>query len=221
MIFWRFCCYIEVQACLRAGLLVTYSAMYLGNEPQNEPQNPDYSSLKDEEVLWLSQEKPSLYKMLVDRYQAAFLRKAQSIVKSPQEAEDIVQEAFVKIYFNAKKFTKQEGIEFKSWAYRVLVNVAITKYRKLKQERAVEFLDPVLYENLPHEQDLALVADAKAQVETVLARLPKPMARLVALYYLEDKPYKDIAAQEGLTIPALKMKLFRAKKMLREELTKK
>lgn len=197
--------------------------MYLEQGPNSEniAQNADFSSLKDEEVLWLSQEKPSLYKTLVDRYQAAFLRKAQSIVKSPEVAEDIVQEAFVKIYFNAKKFTKQEGIEFKSWAYRVLVNVAITKYRKLKKERAVEFLDPVLYENLPHEQDLALVTDAKAQVESVLARLPKPTARLVALYYLEDKPYKDIAAQEGITIPALKMKLFRAKRMLKEELTKK
>lgn len=197
--------------------------MYLGQDPNSEnlAQNPDYASLKDEEVLWFSQEKPSLFKILVDRYQAAFLRKAQSIVRSPEAAEDIVQEAFVKIYFNAKKFTKQEGIEFKSWAYRVLVNVAITKYRKLKQERAVEFLDPVLYENLPHEQDLTLIADAKAQVENALARLPKPIARLVALYYLEDKPYKDIAAQEGITIPALKMKLFRAKKILRDELYKK
>jgi len=38
----------------------------------------------------------------------------------------------------------------------------------------------------------------------------------VSLYYIEDKPYKEIAEKESLTIPALKMKLFRAKKMLKD-----
>ncbi len=174
-------------------------------------------SAKDEEILLASLEKPALFKILVDRYQSAFLRKAHGIIGREEDAEDIVQETFVKIYFNAAKFRKIEGIEFKSWAYKILVNTAITKYRKVKKEGTVEFLDPLLYEDKPAESsDLALSLDNKMAVASLISNLPETLKRLVSLYYLEDKSYKDIAASEGMTIPALKMKLFRAKKLLKK-----
>ena len=76
------------------------------------------TTLPDEEILRLSLEDPSYFSVLVDKYQAAFLRKCLGIVHSKEEAEDIVQEAFVKIYRYADRFTKQEGIEFKK-AFKV------------------------------------------------------------------------------------------------------
>ena len=82
------------------------------------------NDLKDEEILAASLEKPAFFKILVDRYQEAFLRKALSILRRQEDAEDIVQETFVKIYFNGKKFKKMEGIEFKSWAYKILINTS-------------------------------------------------------------------------------------------------
>lgn len=175
---------------------------------------------KDEEILLASLKKPALFKILVDRYQEAFIRKAQDILRQQEEAEDIVQETFVKIYWNGKKFKKMEGIEFKSWAYKILVNTAISRYRKIKKIWQAESLEPLDLElasekNLSTE-NIVLESENKSITAELISRLPKPLARLVSLYYIEDKSYKQIAERESLTIPALKMKLFRAKKILRD-----
>src|SRR3990167_5396737 len=98
---------------------------------------------KDEEILAASLEKPALFRILVDRYQDAFVRKALGIVRQKEEAEDIVQETFVKIYFNGQKFKKYDGIEFKSWAYKILVNTAISRYRKISKKWQAESADPL------------------------------------------------------------------------------
>lgn len=174
---------------------------------------------KDEDILILSLNRPALFKVLVDRYEEAFIRKAIGILKNREEAEDIVQDTFVKIYLHGKKFQKREGVEFKSWAYKILVNTAISRYRKISKKWQTESADPLDLElaseqNLSTE-DLVLESETKSITADLLSRLPKPLARLVSLYYVEDKSYKEIANQESLTIPALKMKLFRAKKMLK------
>ncbi len=64
-------------------------------------------------------------------------------------------------------------------------------------------------------EDTALAKETKSVAADLISRLPKPLARLISLYYIEDKSYKEIAEQESLTVPALKMKLFRAKKLLK------
>src|SRR3989344_1239857 len=79
----------------------------------------------DEELLAVSVAHPSLFALLVRKYEAAFLRKALSIVREQEEAEDIVQEAFTKIYLNAKKFAPQEGASFSSWGYQILIKTPL------------------------------------------------------------------------------------------------
>jgi DNA-directed RNA polymerase specialized sigma24 family protein len=81
----------------------------------------DYLSLQehteersDEEILAASVVHPSLFALLVRKYEEPFLRKARSIVHDEIAAEDIVQEAFTKIYLNAKKFKTVEGATFSS-----------------------------------------------------------------------------------------------------------
>ncbi|MEK7178535.1 MAG: sigma-70 family RNA polymerase sigma factor, partial [Patescibacteria group bacterium] len=125
------------------------------------------NNLKDEEILAASLEKPAFFKILVDRYQEAFLRKALSILRRQEEAEDIVQETFVKIYFNGKKFKKMEGIEFKSWAYKILVNTAISRYRQISKKWQMESTDPL---------DLELASEHNFSTEdTVLAKEAKSL----------------------------------------------
>jgi len=98
---------------------------YLGVEPE--------ANLQDEEVLARSLKHPSLFALLVRKYEAPFLRKAESIIRSRETAEDIVQETFTKIYLNASKFKKQEGASFSSWGYRILINTALTHYARAKR----------------------------------------------------------------------------------------
>ena len=126
--------------------------------------NKNYS--KDEEILAASLEKPAIFKILVDKYQEAFIRKALGILRQQEEAEDVVQETFVKIYLHGKKFKKMDGIEFKSWAYKILVNTAISRYRKISKKWQAESADPLDLElaeerNLSTE-DIVLESEAKS-----------------------------------------------------------
>src|SRR5579864_4753628 len=112
----------------------------------------DTSNMPDEQILRLALKDPSYFNILVDKYQAAFIRKSLGVVRDREEAEDIVQETFVKIYRYGNNFKKEAGIEFKSWAYKILMNTTFTHYQKLKKTiGTVEYLDPLLYEDKPEE----------------------------------------------------------------------
>lgn len=175
------------------------------------------SQAKDEEILIQSLDDPSLFGVLVEKYQRPFLRLAYGVVRQREEAEDIVQEAFCDMYRNATSFRKQEGATFKSWAYRVVLNKAISHYRKLKKERErFTALEPAHYENLGEEERLSEELDKKITVERLLGRLPADLQRIVKAYYVDDKPYAVIAKEESISLSTLKMRLFRAKRMLRQ-----
>ena len=176
--------------------------------------------LDDEGVLRLSLRDPSYFNILVDRYREAFMRAARSITRSNDEAEDILQETFTKIYLNGKKYKKEPGASFKSWAYRILVNTSFTHYQKLKKQQGnVSYLDPVLYDDAiidDHASALAANTDNRAIVTATLAKMPEHLGRVMKLYYLEDKSYEDIAKVEDITLTTLKMRLFRAKRLFKK-----
>lgn len=178
----------------------------------------DPGDLKDEEVLRASQHEPALFELLVERYRSPLMRAALRVVKGREEAEDIVQETFVKIYKNAHQFQKLEGVEFKSWAYKVAINTAITHYRKLKRG---EFLseDPSVFERPTEEQfDVHLHerADAKSMVAAMLMEVPEHLRGVLEAYYFDDKSYQTIAKEHDISIPTLKMRLFRAKRVFKK-----
>jgi len=185
----------------------------------DEHNSSSYEGMKDEDILKASLNEPALFELLVEKYHDPLMRAAWRVVHGREEAEDIVQEAFVKIYKNAHKFEKQEGIEFKSWAYKVTINTAITHYRKLKRG---EFLseDPSIYQEAGQEElaDVRIFSktDARAAVADTLQQMPDHLRTVLEHYYMEDKSYRTIADEEGISISTLKMRLFRAKKMFKK-----
>jgi RNA polymerase sigma-70 factor (ECF subfamily) len=176
---------------------------------------------KDEDILALSLRKPSVFSVLFDRYQDAFMRTALKIVRQREEAEDIVQETFTKIYLNAGKFKTMEGARFKSWAYKILINTSFTHYKKLKKIRnSTVYADNILYENLEDENmnNLEASTDAKIIVSQILPQVPAHLQGVLQKYYLEDKSQKDIAGEENVSVATVKMRLFRAKRELKKML---
>jgi RNA polymerase sigma-70 factor (ECF subfamily) len=177
----------------------------------------DLSSVKDEEALLLSLDNPMLFKKIVEKYQPGFLRSAYRILNNKEEAEDAAQDAFIKIYFNAKKFKKQEGIEFKSWAYKILINTSLTRYRKKKEKTASEYRDELLLTIEDRNSDLEFKKNAERDlIESVFRQMPEDLSSILRQHYLEDRPYADISVSSGMTIGAIKMKLFRARKLFKE-----
>mgnify|MGYP001558278247 CR=1 FL=1 len=141
---------------------------------------------------------------------------------SQVEAEDIVQETFAKIYLNARKFKKRPGIEFKSWAWRILVNTSLTHYRKLKKTFGdVGYLDELLANDEDAEAIFAMEdnMDRDERIENVreiIEQMPTEAAELLRAHYVDDRPYVEIAKKHKITVGALKMKLFRARKVLKD-----
>lgn len=183
-----------------------------------DPANTGRGGMKDEEILRAALDEPAMFEMLTERYQEPLMRAALRVVRNREEAEDIVQESFVKMYRNAEKFQKLDGIEFKSWAYKVTINTAITHYRKLRRgEFAVE--DPGVFQEPGGEfmdTRISFSADAKAAVARTLEKIPPHLGSVLRRYYLEDKSYRTVAKEENISIPTLKMRLFRAKKLFRK-----
>lgn len=176
----------------------------LGGEPEER---------SDEEILALSVSHPSLFAVLVRKYEEPFLRKAQGIIKDAHEAEDIVQEAFTKIYINAAKFKKQEGAQFSSWGYRILINTALTHYARKKKgwEREAQ-LDEEIWALIPDKNLRQFEKKELADlVASVLTRMPQPMARALSSFFIDGKTQEEIAEAEGLSVGAVKTRVHRAK----------
>jgi RNA polymerase sigma-70 factor (ECF subfamily) len=181
-------------------------------------ENTEEYRLTDEEVFLASLKDPEQFSEIVDRYQAAFIRKAKGILVDEEEAYDAVQEAFVRIYSAAKQYRKQEGAVFKSWAYKILMNQCFTMYQKKKKERLhsvrieEEFMEviPDRYQTEAHETKLT-----KEYLLSLVSRLPRLLARVVTLHFIEEKPQKEIAESEGVSNEVVRARIHRAKKELR------
>lgn len=180
--------------------------------------NTDLSTLSDAEVLARSQKEPDLFTILVHRYEAALLRRARKILLSPEDAEEAVQDAFTKMYLYADKYHIQEGATFSSWAYMILNRVAYTKYvarRKEGNQRAE--LEPEHYESMPDAraeflEDLSI----RNEVITALAKLPETASKILRMQFIEGKTQEEIAKSEDLSIPAVKTRVHRAKKLFKQ-----
>jgi RNA polymerase sigma-70 factor (ECF subfamily) len=174
--------------------------------------------LSDEEILARTQSEPWLFTVLLERYQAAFLRKAQSIIFNEQDAEEVVQDAFTKIYMNAHRFEVREGAKFSSWAYTILVNTALTRYQRcMKEGKRTMLLDPEYIEQLGEMKEHSGFGENKDAIERVLIQMPGHFARVLRLHYLEHWSHKDIADETGESVGAIKARIHRAKEEFRKK----
>ena len=175
-------------------------------------QVTEYSAVSDEEVLALSVQDPNAFEGLVSRYQDAFLRKLRAMRLSEESAEDLVQDAFVKIYLNAGKFKKVSGASFKSWAYKIVINTALTYLSKHKKElaRTIE-LDPEVMEQIGGADPEFERLSTTDQFLSVVSKIPATLGRVLTFAF-EGKSSEEIAKLEGTTIEAVRTRLSRAKK---------
>ena len=179
--------------------------------------NDDARPLSDEEVLRRSQGAPWLFGVLVDRYQEAFLRKARGILRDPRDIEEVVQDTFTKIYLNADSYKAETGAQFSSWAYRILLNTAFTRYQKaLKEGQRFTILDPEFEQLVGERQGHTGFEDKRDGVERVLDRLPGHFAQVLKLHYLERYSHEDIANVTGENVGTIKARVHRAKAAFRK-----
>lgn len=169
----------------------------------------------DEWLFARSLENPRLFGEILARYQAAFLRKALAVMKDESAAEDVVQETFTRIYLKGHSFTDQGEGSFKSWGYRILLNVSYTHYQKRKRTTGVELSEELL-EILPDNTgDTRERREMVDYVTSILNRMPDNLANTLSRFLLDGMSQEEIAAQDGVSVGAVKTKVYRAKEAFR------
>ncbi len=172
--------------------------------------------LPDEEILMRARVEPWLFTFLVERYEAPFFRKVRGIIRDQRDVEEVVQDAFVKIYVKADTYQPQPGATFSSWAYRILLNTAFTRYQKLRRE-GERFMatDPEFMEFLAVEESLVVDMNRDA-IERVLVRMPDGLAHVLRLHYLERWSHRDIGESLSENEGTIKARIHRAKAAFRK-----
>lgn len=178
----------------------------------------DYSEATDEELVLLSVENTVAFGVLVSRYEDRLKRYLWHLgVAQKQDSEDVLQDAFLKIYRNLRKF--DPSLKFSSWAYRIVHNEAINFVRANKRRPQGNYVydgEEALL-TLAHKEELdeqiAVKFEADAMVEAMEKLKPKYKDILV-LRYMEGLEYKEISDVLKLPMGSVATHLYRAKKAL-------
>jgi RNA polymerase sigma-70 factor (ECF subfamily) len=162
---------------------------------------------------------PQALAQVVQRYQALAYTVALRVLGNPQDAEEVVQDAFLKAFAALAQF--QRAAKFSTWLYRIVYNTALTKKRSrpalgdlsLPLDTAEE---PAItadgWEAMRH-------ADQKKYLALALARLPSEDALVLTLHYLGEQSIAELCVILDKKTSAVKMQLLRSRKQLEQALT--
>lgn len=159
------------------------------------------------------------YRILVERYQSYLYQVVYAIVRSPQDAEDVTQEIFLKMYAALPQYRKQG---FKTWMTRVATNKAIDHVRKLRRrkedmEPEVEAAAPVRSAPEGSQQEEQLIdKERKTLLHRRLNDMPPNYRDVVQAYYLDEKSYQQIAVEQQVELKTVESKLYRARHWIRK-----
>ncbi len=159
----------------------------------------------------------SAQKKLFDSYSRMMLGVCNRYATCIEEAEDIMQEGFVKIFLNVKEF-KGEG-SLVAWMRRIMINTAITHYHKMRKHRYHDDLDEVRetkFEDHQWEES----EFTKEELYNVIQRMPDGYRMVFNLYAVEGYKHREIAEILEIDENTSKSQYSRARRWLQERLIK-
>jgi RNA polymerase sigma-70 factor (ECF subfamily) len=134
------------------------------------------------------------------------------IAGNKEDAEEIVQDAFLKAFRSLDKFRKDS--KFSTWLYRIVVNCSLTRTRNKKLESSsidTEDIADSIVENVESAYRSLDVSEQKKFVHLALEKLNVEDRLLLTLYYLNENSIDEITEITGITQDNVKMKLYRAR----------
>jgi RNA polymerase sigma-70 factor (ECF subfamily) len=142
------------------------------------------------------------------------------LVGSREEAEELVQDAFVRAFRNLEQF--RGDASFGTWFYRILYNVCMTKVtRRRKAMDSIEDADLPLADHLADTETPGVLENMEQEelnrlIATEVDRLPSKLKSVVLLFYIQEMSYPEISAVTGLPIGTVKTYLHRGRNLLRK-----
>ncbi len=155
------------------------------------------------------------FSVLVDRYKDLVFTLALRMVKNREEAEEVSQDTFIKVYKSLNKF--KGNSKFSTWIYRVAYNTCLDRIKRIKREYNVVAIDEFTehhVKTLDNALDQMEEQEHKDKIQQCLQLLPSDDSFLLTLYYFEEQSLEEISKVVGLTANNVKVKLFRSRKKL-------
>jgi RNA polymerase sigma-70 factor (ECF subfamily) len=191
------------------------------------PQLPSQVVKEDEPTLVAAAQAGdiSAFETLVSRYERKIFRLAQNITQNREDAEDVMQEAFLKAYEHLSGF--QGNSRFYTWLVRIAVNQALMKLRKRRPNQVSideevntgEDLIPREIEDWgPSPEDRYKQTEMSDILSSTIADLDPPFRIVFQLRDIEELSTEETAEALGLSVPAVKSRLLRARLKLRQKL---
>ncbi|QDO99181.1 sigma-70 family RNA polymerase sigma factor [Ferrovibrio terrae] len=157
------------------------------------------------------------YRLLVDKYLRHAVTVAYRVLYSRGDAEEVAQEAFLRVWQHAARWRADGGASFKTWLNRVVVNLCIDRKRKpgmAALDDQVEIAD----EDHATPYDTRLAVETSDHVALALQKLPERQRAAILLCFWEGESNIDAARALDISIGALESLLIRAKRALRDDL---
>lgn len=188
-------------------------------------------TLSDNELVRQCQQQlpyeTAAFEELMNRYKDRVYAKVLSMVNNPEDARDLTQDIFIKIYQNIHAFRFES--QFSTWVYTVTVNTCLN-HREKSQRRPGWWLF-VDYDELKDEERLEqelfyLIGqslereDLRKQIQKALKRLSPASRQIIELRFMEEMELKEIANHLGIGLSAAKMRLKRARAEFKAEFSK-
>jgi RNA polymerase sigma-70 factor (ECF subfamily) len=168
------------------------------------------------------------FEELVKRYDRNIFRIAQHITQNREDAEDVVQDAFLKAYENLEQF--QGNSKFYTWLVRIAVNESLMKLRRRRSSRTVSLDEDIETEEdtmprevadwSPNPEQLYKQGELKDILRKTIQGLPASFRTVFVLRDVEGLSTEETSEALDLSIPAVKSRLLRARLQLRERLNK-
>ncbi len=164
-------------------------------------------------VLSAQQGDPAAFGDLVRRYQQPLLRAMLPVTENHEEAQDIVQEAFIQAYRNLDSFRGDSA--FFTWIYRIAFNLAKARHRK-QRPLSIDTTSLSLPSEEPSAENIFESSEFRIILRAAIAELSTDHQHVIILRELEELDYDEIAQRLDLSVGTVRSRLHRARAQLRE-----
>jgi RNA polymerase sigma-70 factor, ECF subfamily len=173
-----------------------------------------WADKEDHELLALIQDgNGQAFAALVERHTARFYRLAYRYLQNKEAAEDMVQDAFVKLWENPALWQPGRNSKFTTWFYRIVVNLCLDLRKKKKPAALVDEIS--LIDDREPVDEMMIQAQEQQALEKEIAALPERQRTALNLCFDEGLSNQEAAEIMGLNLKALQSLIMRAKTTLK------